>query len=380
MQRVAATVPIDRARRAGKPLQSVENPGPTLGASPSTRLSTLAPATVLSLPSLTGVPPSYEYYDGDERLFAFLHRLAELGIASTAPAEIEKLRTSPLAYAEAALTSWVNAQGGDTIDGNINYSLAIQTVAEEMLANKTMKDSLLITAEAAYCGYMVAGAALDALEAKAKGLGEAFYRVLYTSLVKWMRIYDYSDARYYVDDMKQMAEGDNESDQYEFPDVEAAIPALLRDAASPGPVHEHNLALLRKHQKSSKIGGWIIRLFEIHRLAQLPAAGDVRELLGAYYDQACMPSLLIVFHKQDTIEGCFDEEAQQWPEGSSEPCFAAAFDPADTNQTSTALQFLATFLQINRELCLLIKDFATLAESLEKNGRRPARGNSELAA
>jgi len=224
MQRVAATVPTHRARRAGKPLQSVENPGPTLGASPSTRLSTLAPATALSLPSLTGVPPSYEYYDGDERLFAFLHRLAELGIASTAPAEIEKLRTSPLAYAEASLASWVNAQGGDTIDGNINYSLAIQTVAEEMLANKTMKDSLLITAEAAYCGYMVAGAALDALEAKAKGLGEAFYRVLYTSLVRWMRIYDYSDARYYVDEMKQMAEGDNESDQYEFPDVEAAIP------------------------------------------------------------------------------------------------------------------------------------------------------------
>jgi len=375
MQRVATTVPTHRARRAGKPLRPVENPGPTLGAPPSTRLSTLAPATALSLPSLTGVPPSYEYYDGDARLFAFLRRLAELGIASTAPAEIEKLRTSPLAYAEASLASWVNARGGDTIDGNINYSLAIQTEAEEMFANTTMKDSLMITVEAGCCGYMVAGAALDALEANAKGLGRAFYRVLDTSLAKWMRIYDLSDARYYVDGMKQMAEGDDEAENYEFPDVEAAIPEFLRDTASPGPVQEHNLSLLRKHQKDSKIGGWISRLFEIHRLAQLPAAGNVRELLGAYYDQACMPSLLIVFHKQDTIEGCFDEEAQQWPEGSSEPCFAAAFNPADTSQTASAFESLATFLRINRELCLLIKDFATFAIPLEKGGRQPSQNN-----
>ncbi|MGP8167770.1 MAG: PadR family transcriptional regulator, partial [Methanoregula sp.] len=158
-----------RARRPGKPLQPVENPGPTLGASPSTCLSTLAPAAALSLPSLAGVPPSYEYYDGDARLFAFLRRLAELGIAGTPPSEIEKLRTSPLAYAEASLASWVNAQGGDIIDGNINYSLAIQAENEGMLANTAIKDSLLITVEAEQCGYMVAGAALDVLEAKAKG-------------------------------------------------------------------------------------------------------------------------------------------------------------------------------------------------------------------
>ena len=375
MQRVAATVPTHRARRPGKPLQPVENPGPTLGASPSTCLSTLAPAAALSLPLLAGVPTSYEYYDGDARLFAFLRRLAELGIAGTAPSEIEKLRTSPLAYTEAALASWVNAKGGDIIDGNINYSLAIQAENEGMLANTAMKDSLLITLEAEQCGYMVAGAALDALEAKAKGLGRAFYHVLDTSLAKWMRIYNLSDARYYVDGIKQMAEGDDEAENYEFPDVEGAIPEFLRDAASPGPAHEHNLSLLQKHEKDSKIGGWIRRLFEIHRLAQLPAAGDVRELLGAYYDQACMPSLLIVFDKQDAIEGCFDEEAQQWPEGSSEPCFAAAFVPADDNQTAAAFECLATFLQINRELCQLIKDFATFAKPLERGGQQPSQNN-----
>jgi hypothetical protein len=324
---------------------------------------------------LAGVPPSYEYYDGDARLFAFLRRLAELGIAGTAPSEIDKLRTSPLAYAEASLASWVNARGGDIIDGNINYSLAIQAENEGMLANTTIKDSLLITVEAEQCGYMVAGAALDVLEAKAKGLGRAFYRVLDTSLAKWMRIYNLSDARYYVDGMKQMAEGDDDAENYEFPDVEAAIPEFLRDAASPGPVHDDNLSLLRKHQKDSMIGGWISRLFEIHRLAQLPAAGDVRELLGAYYDQACMPSLLIVFDKQDAIEGCFDEEAQQWPEGSSEPCFAAAFVPTDDNQTAAAFECLATFLQINRELCQLIKDFATFAKPLERGGQQPSQNN-----
>jgi hypothetical protein len=35
---------------------------------------------------------------------------------------------------------------------------------------------------------MVAGAAIGALEAEAKGLGLAFYRVLAASLAKWMRV------------------------------------------------------------------------------------------------------------------------------------------------------------------------------------------------
>jgi len=364
MQRVAATVPTHRARRAGKPLQSVENPGPTLGASPSTRLSTLAPATALSLPSLTGVPTSYEYYDGDARLFAFLRRLAELGIAGTAPTAIEKLRTSPLAYAQSSLDAWVKAQGGEMIDSNIEYYLEISVTQDVQLAQTNAQQPLLITVAAEQCGYMVAGPALDSLQSEAKGLGVAFYRVLSASLAKWLRVYDYTDARNCEDGMKQMLEMDDERsrEQYEIPDVEAAIPTFLRKARLK--VARSDLPLLRKHQ-SGKYGGWIRRLLDIHRLAQLPAAGDVREIMSSYYDQSCLPSLLVVFNKNDTIEGCFDDEAQCWPEASSEPCLAVAFDPADAGQTAGALRSLETFLHLNRELCLLIEEFNKMAKAPE---------------
>ena len=89
MQSLAAKVSNHRPSRTGSPLQPVESPGCAVSASPTPRLSALAPAAALSLPSLTGIPSSYEHYDGDARLFAFLRRLAELGIAGTAPAAIE---------------------------------------------------------------------------------------------------------------------------------------------------------------------------------------------------------------------------------------------------------------------------------------------------
>jgi hypothetical protein len=192
----------------------------------------------------------------------------------------------------------------------------------------------------------------------------AFYRVLSASLAKWLRVYDYTDARNCEDGMKQMLEMDDERsrEQYEIPDVEAAIPTFLRKARLK--VARSDLPLLRKHQ-SGKFGGLIRRLLEIHRLAQRPAACDVREIMSSYYDQSCLPSLLVVFNKNDTIEGCFDDESQCWPEASSEPCLAIAFDPADAGQTAAALRSLETFLHLNRELCLLTEEFNKLAKAPE---------------
>jgi hypothetical protein len=250
------------------------------------------------------------------------------------------------------------------IDSNIEYYLEISVTQDVQLAQTNAQQPLLITVAAEQCGYMVAGPALDSLQSEAKGLGVAFYRVLSASLAKWLRVYDYTDARNCEDGMKQMLEMDDERsrEQYEIPDVEAAIPASLRKARLK--VARSDLPLLRKHQ-TGRFGGWIRRLLEIHRLAQLPAAGDVRETMSSYYDQCCLPSLLIVFNKNDTIEGCFDDDAQCWPEASSEPCLAVAFDPADAGQTAAALRSLETFLHLNRELCLLTEEFNKLATAPE---------------
>jgi hypothetical protein len=267
-----------------------------------------------------------------------LRRLAELGIAGTAPTAIEKLRTSPLAYAQSSLDAWVKAQGGEMIDSNIEYYLEISVTQDGQLAGADAQQPLLITVAAEQCGYMVAGPALDALQSEAKGLGVAFYHVLSASLAKWVRVYDYTDARNCEDGMKQMLEMDDEQSRERYE--------------------------MRKHQ-TGKFGGLIRRLLDIHQLAQLPATGDVREIMSSYYDQSCLPSLLVVFNKNDTIEGCFDDEAQCWPEASSEPCLAIAFDPADAGQTAAALRSLETFLHLNRELCLLTEEFNKLAKAPE---------------
>jgi hypothetical protein len=370
MQSIANAVSNHRASRTGQPLQQSQSPRSAISASSAPRLSALAPATPLSLPSLANVPSSYEYYDGDARLFALLRRLSEHGMAATEPMAIRKLRTSPLAYVEASLASWVQAHGGDKIDGNIDYYLAISSESDEWVAEANGNSPLLITAEAVACGYMVAGAAIGALEAEAKGLGLTFYRVLAASLAKWMRVYDYFDARCNVEKLEEWRDMEDEGhrEQYEIPDVESAIPTFLRKARLK--VMRSDFSRLRKHQ-SGKFGTWIRRLLDMYRLGQGPVEGDVREVISSYYEQSCLPSQMIVFHKNDAIQGCFDEESDHWLEASSEPCFAVGFDPADIDQTTVALRSLETFLHLNRELCLLTEDFNKFADSTEASGRQP---------
>lgn len=308
----------------------------------------------------------YEFFDRDKRVFSLLRQLAALAIALTSPADIELLRSSPVAYTRACLNAWVKKLGGDAIDGTIDYGVAIE---EKNAGYRTLEDSpiqpddaLIITAEANRCGYLIAGPALDALEALESGLGVAFYRFLVHSLYRRLHVYDYLDARSLVENMRMMQEEDCEGDQYEVPDVEAAIPVYLReDLLQP----VDGKSLLDKYA-GSQFCSWIQRLFEIDRLSLLSSTCDMRESIGEYYDQPALPSLLLVFREQDEIEGCFDEEAQTWPEATSEPCFAALFDPADAVKAADALHSLESFIQLNRELVLLIKEINTYTKSLKK--------------
>jgi hypothetical protein len=221
-------------------------------------------------------------------------------------------------------------------------------------------------------GYLKLGHALDLLDAEQAGLGEAFFSTLIPSLYHWMRIYDYQDAQQYEEMLRENAEMESEEDreQYEFPEVDEAIPAFLKKKNKKSGLASERL--LRKHQHG-RYGSWIRHVLAISKYAKEPIPRSCIEVISSEFDQYPLPCWLIVFEDKDAVETCFDEEAQTYYEGSAAPSLALKFNPNSPQEITQVLDSLRSFVDVNRELCLLTEEVH--AEEEKTHGHR----NSNLA-
>jgi hypothetical protein len=213
------------------------------------------------------------------------------------------------------------------------------------------------------------------------GLGAAFYWTLLRSLYRVMRIYDHSDAQAYEENLIEYAQEDDPAnrDQYEFPEVEKALPDCIRKSLKHESEHWRfdYRRLLRRH-RNGRYGIWIRHVEAIARLSRVRARSFDPPDYDGYYDGPPLPALLIVFEEHDAVAACFDEESQHMLEGSAEPAFCAVFTLADAQQCSAAMRAAERFVLVNREVCELIEEIRALEKSDE--GRDFNRGDASLRA
>jgi hypothetical protein len=200
---------------------------------------------------------------------------------------------------------------------------------------------------------------LDALEKEEEGLGAAFYWTLTYALYRVMRIYNHDDAFEYEEHMREYAEEDEENrGQYEFPEVEKALPDCIRRTLK----RDHRTAfteargLLSKHM-SGRYGSWIKRLRKIQLLSRIPLRTDQRFRDDGGYDSIPLPSLVVAFKEHDAIVACFDEEGQYMLEGSSEPTLGVIFSPHKQQEARLAARAVGRFVALNDELFQLVEEF-----------------------
>jgi hypothetical protein len=181
--------------------------------------------------------------------------------------------------------------------------------------------------------------------------------------------------------MHEYAEDDEENrEQYEFPEVEKALPECIQKTLTTDNHRAFTLRarrLLLKHRRG-KHRSWIERLRTIERLSRvrLPTDGHFREDGG--YDTIPLPSLLVAFKEHDPVVACFDEESQYMLEGSAEPTLGVVFSPEKLDDVRRALRVVARFIALNHELFQLIEE---LAEWEKRNaGTHLDRGEPSLRA
>ena len=172
------------------------------------------------------------------------------------------------------------------------------------------------------------GATLPLLEREHELLPAAFYEVFTTNLWKWMRVYDYAAAKEHAD-MWTDGLSEEETKESVYPKVDSELPACMgRHAAKfKGKKALEFLQEIYPELRSSIARSLVRHVLEMDtrgrsfkhawpgHLSEKAAPG-----IGDWLNDAedCRPGCLITWYENDTINACFDEEAQHM--GENGPC------------------------------------------------------------
>jgi hypothetical protein len=175
---------------------------------------TLAPAFTYALPTLDGLPSAYSHEFHAELLYELCAALVREGLGG--PQTWSKCDESAVMFAQRAIMEAIGEERWNLLQRNVEYHLSVSDLAERDGEDVPLgMDRLAITVECGGSGFLKIGPAIEALEQEASGLGSAFYWTLTYAIYRVMRIYNHDDAFEYEERMKEYAEEEDISGQYE---------------------------------------------------------------------------------------------------------------------------------------------------------------------
>ena len=352
----------------------------TAGFASTAGIATLAPAFCQALPSLSDVRTEYSHEVNAELVYELCAALVREGLGTVET--WKQCGGNALAFTQHAMMSGIGAGRGDLLQRNVEYHLEVSDVLGRAGSDAALESGqLAVTVECSGAGYLKIGPAIDALEAEAEGLGAAFYWALTHALYRVMRIYNHDDALMYEERMREYADQDDEenSGQYEFPDVEKALPECIRKTLK----HEcrdwkvRDRELLHRFRTGS-FATWIERLRRIQSLSRLRLKQSRDYIEAGQYDEPPLPAVLVSFKEHDAITACFDEEGQYMMEGTAEPILCVVFSPRQADEVRHALRIVKRFVALNCEVFQLVEAI----QEWEKRFENPCidRGEPSLRA
>ena len=384
MQRVHRTRQVHV--RSHGPVQREQQPtAPSADRDAATsRVAHLAPAFPQALPSLAGLPTEYSHEFRAELVYHLCAALVREGLGTSD--SWKQCGENALAFAKHAIMRAVGEERWNLLQRNVEYHLEVSDVAEREGLEEVMgQGQLIVTVACGGSGYLKIGPALEALEAEESGLGAAFYWTMTYALYRVMRVYNHDDAVQYEERMQEYAEEDEEENkgQYEFPEVEKALPGCIRLSLHRDEHVRWNLGarrLLRKH-RNGRYGAWIERLRKLQQLSRIRVQPSYSFIEEGNYDSPPLPSLLVAFKERDAITACFDEEGQYMLEGTSEPAIGLAFHPQNPEETRQAIRTLERFVMFNHALFEWVEELQEWEKSEDSHAdTRLDRGEPSLRA
>jgi hypothetical protein len=208
------------------------------------------------------------------------------------------------------------------------------------------------------------GTAIDELERCHPGMGVACYDFLRQALDRWVRVYDDWDARNRIEQMVESAEGEEDPDSYEIPNLDQDLPECLRS-------REPSKSSLSLDSFPTPSTAWLNQLvettLELHRVShsiERPKLDEewLEDQRSYHSLDLPLPAILLHFRPGDAVMACFDDECEYWGQETPEPNLIIPLRPGDPESVRQAFTVLEALMRV----LLLTVQVKTLIESREK--------------
>ena len=323
------------------------------------------PASLISIPRLeaghTGARITFGCFD----LIALAQTLVEIELANESDwASAEKV---PAALVDLVFRRFLHDHGQEVIAEHFELSLPlgesiVDTSYSEGGADSNGRLFLVLNTESSF--QLEIGTTIDELESCHSGLGVAFYDSLRQDLCRWVRVYDDWDTRNRIEQMVEWAEGEEDPDSCEIPNLDRDLPECLK---SREPAESPQLLDSFPTPSTPWLKQLVETTLELHRIShsiERPKLDEewLEDQRSYHSLDLPLPAILLHFRPGDAVMACFDDECEYWGQETPEPNLIIPLRPADSGSVWRAFTVLKTLMRV---LALTVR-IKTLIEGREK--------------
>jgi hypothetical protein len=309
----------------------------------STASKLMAGGCGISLPSLGDLPVEHRFSADDREVVGLAETLVQNNIAT--PEDWERSGREPTKYILLILERWIRDHGGVSIDRRFDLDLTLGDRLDEYSEKRPQEGTLYLIVDPGSAAFVLLNPTFELLEQVHPSLPTTFFSHFVGSLNRWVRVYDYRDAQERVEMLREWHEGEENSDQYEVPDVDGCTPKSFQERA----LSLYSLRRLAPIIHHASVRALITGLLELCSISKHAERPDFTEDMGEQLmdSNPPLPCLLAAFSSGDAVVGCFDDESETAMEVTPQPNVIIPLrlsDPVSVRQGFRALGVLCRTL------------------------------------
>jgi hypothetical protein len=323
------------------------------------------PASLIGIPRLKAVHAGNKISFGSSALTVLALTLVKIDQASES--DWIAAGKTPSSLVEQVLRRYLAERGQSAIAEHFELSLTLgEAIVDRVYgeAEPTSPGQLFFVLNTESSFVLGVGEAIKELEGAYAGMGQAFYDALRRSLYRWIRVYDDLDARERIEQMTEWAEGEDDPDSYEIPNLEQDLPPCLKDEHRSGTSRPLTSFPVPAVPRLRKLLETTTELQRVSHSMERPRLDDKwLERERSYHSlDLPLPAVLLYFRACDAVMACFDDECEYWGQETPEPNLII---PVRADDPASVRQALAVMETLMRVLVLTVR-IKTIIESREK--------------
>ena len=310
----------------------------------------MAPRSGVVLPTLEKVAIEQHFSTDDHGVIASAEILVKSDVAVAE--DWEKCGRDATKYVLLTLQRWIREHGGEAIHCRFDLDLTLSDRLVDYSDERGPECTLCLIVDPDSAAFVLLNPTIELLGSVHPRLPATFFRHFVGSLNRWVRVYDYHEAKERVEMLREWYEGEENAEQYEVPDIDGCTPKCLKMQ----PLSLRGLKEISHTMRNQHVKVMVSTLLELRWISQQAKRPEFTDDMGEQLmdSNPPLPCLLAAFSSGDAVVGCFDNEAETAMEVTPQPNLIIPLKLSDPASVRAGFRTLGIACKTLAAACRLI--------------------------